>query len=385
MYPVSGTFRNLAIQDAPKTRCRIYFIGDNVDCTDDNDVQTNGTLLVGKAGDTDSNGRIGQNGVKYTQFYNKNKNITIGDSLSSQIEMVLLNYDGALNGFAFGRCKVYIDVWDAANSVWETCPIGVFYIEQPAKTRLSLVTVRGFDSMQKFNAIADTWWSAINWSAGLTCSDLLDLMASNLGLQHATDDTSVLSNTSVTFTSAPFPCVENTYKDILKYIGEFTTANSIIDRNGRLALKAFKAIYESGNGQETYTGSSVNFTGSVLSDIDSLAVDFAPIQDLHGYSSPWPGGGGKNKFKTTLETQTKNQVTVTVDEDGFIHLTGTANATTIFRVGSYTFAPGEYYITMCPPGGSTSTYRVYASFGSNDTGNGWTKTFTQDRQHSSRS
>ena len=58
MYPVSGTFRNLAIQDAPKTRCRIYFIGDNVDCTDDNDVQTNGTLLVGKAGDTDSNGRI---------------------------------------------------------------------------------------------------------------------------------------------------------------------------------------------------------------------------------------------------------------------------------------------------------------------------------------
>ena len=105
-----------------------------------------------------------------------------------------------------------------------------------------------------------------------------------------------------------------------------------------------------------------------------------PVQDLHGYANPWPGGGGKNKFLTTLETNTKNQVTATVDSDGFIHLSGTANATTIFQLGRYTFAPGTYFITMCPPGGSTSTYRVYASFGSNDTGNGLTRTFTQETE-----
>ena len=317
MYPVSATFHNLAIQDAPKTRCRIYFIADTVDCTDDNDVQTNGTLLVGKAGDTDSNGRIGQDGVKYTQFFNKNKNITIGDSLSSQIEMTLLNYDGALNGFAFGRCKVYIDVWDVANSVWENCPIGVFYIEQPAKTRLSLVTVRGFDAMQKFNAIADTWWSAINWSAGLTCSDLLDLMASNLGLQHATDDTSVLSNTSVTFTSAPFPCVENTYKDILKYIGEFTTANAIIDRDGRIALKAFKTI------PVTIDTDTV---GNQCLSIDVAEYSVAKIDRLRGIFSDTGTdvtvGSGINEYTVTSNslfsgpdaTETQNRLTQTYNK-----------------------------------------------------------------------
>ena len=58
MYPVNSTFHTLSVKDAPKTRVRIYFIGDAVDCTDDNAVQTNGTLLVGAVGDTDSNGRI---------------------------------------------------------------------------------------------------------------------------------------------------------------------------------------------------------------------------------------------------------------------------------------------------------------------------------------
>lgn len=128
-----------------------------------------------------------------------------------------------------------------------------------------------------------------------------------------------------------------------------------------------------------YTGALVSFN-TANAKINDLSVTMQPIQDLHGYSHPWPSGGGKNKFLTTLETGTKNQVTASVDSDGFIHLSGTANATTIFQIGRYTFAAGEYYITMCPPGGSTSTYRVYASFGSNDTGNGWTRTFTQETE-----
>lgn len=30
--------------------------------------------------------------------------------------------------------------------------------------------------------------------------------------------------------------------------------------------------------------------------MDSLVVGIEPVQDLHGYDSPWPGGGGKNLF-----------------------------------------------------------------------------------------
>lgn len=32
------------------------------------------------------------------------------------------------------------------------------------------------------------------------------------------------------------------------------------------------------------------------SPVESCVVDIEPVQDLHGYDSPWPGGGGKNKF-----------------------------------------------------------------------------------------
>lgn len=44
-----------------------------------------------------------------------------------------------------------------------------------------------------------------------------------------------------------------------------------------------------------YTGSMVTFNGGLVYD---LSADIEPIQDLHGYSSPWPAGGGKNLLKT---------------------------------------------------------------------------------------
>ena len=39
--------------------------------------------------------------------------------------------------------------------------------------------------------------------------------------------------------------------------------------------------------------------------LKSLTVDINPVQDLHGYDSPWVGGGGKNKCFLNAETITK--------------------------------------------------------------------------------
>ena len=173
MYPVSANFHTLSVADAPKTRVRIYFIGSGVDCWDDNDVQTNGTLLVGAVGDTDSNGRIGQDGITFTEIYNKDQNLEIGGTVSYQIEMTLLNTDGALDNFAFGRCKVYLDVYNAANSAWLPCPMGVFRIELPVKRKIQLVSCYGYDQMQILNETADTWWNGLNFSGGLTITNIL--------------------------------------------------------------------------------------------------------------------------------------------------------------------------------------------------------------------
>ena len=160
MYPVANNFHELSIQDAPKTRIRIYFIGSTVDCTDDNDVQTNGTLLVGNVGDTDSNGRIAQDGVVFNEYLNPEKNVKLGSCVSSQIGLTLLNYDGALNGYTFGRCKVYLDLYDAANSTWLPCPMGVYLLEQPVKTRQKLINVTGYDQMRLLDTDARAWWDS---------------------------------------------------------------------------------------------------------------------------------------------------------------------------------------------------------------------------------
>ena len=44
---------------------------------------------------------------------------------------------------------------------------------------------------------------------------------------------------------------------------------------------------------ETISGNPVSFTAR-NAPLKQLKVAFSPVQDLHGYDSPWPAGGGKN-------------------------------------------------------------------------------------------
>ena len=45
----------------------------------------------------------------------------------------------------------------------------------------------------------------------------------------------------------------------------------------------------------TVTGNPVSFTAKAA-PLRKLEVAFSPVQSLNGYDSPWPAGGGKNKF-----------------------------------------------------------------------------------------
>ena len=277
MYPVSSNFHNLIIQDAPQTRVRIFFIGNGVDCTDDNDVQTNGTLLVGAVGDTDSNGRIGQGGITFNNFFNNEKNLLIGDSVSSQIELTLLNYDGALNGFGFGRCKIYLDVYDSANSTWLTCPMGVYTIEQPTKTRKKLIEVSGFDQMQKLEQIADDWYDALTWTNGITFYDLITGIATELGVAVSATTQSNLLNSTVSFTEPPFDCIEVTYRELLELVAEATGTTARFDKDGALDLKWFSAAQIGGS---TYTVNTDAATGNRCFGIELVEYQAAQIDAL---------------------------------------------------------------------------------------------------------
>lgn len=52
---------------------------------------------------------------------------------------------------------------------------------------------------------------------------------------------------------------------------------------------------------ETVSDDIVSFDdGADDMPLQSLVVNIEPVQDLHGYDSPWPAGGGKNLFDSTL-------------------------------------------------------------------------------------
>lgn len=295
MYPVSDRFHELAKSGAP-TRCRIYFITDSVDCTDDADVVANGTLLVRDVGDTDSGRRIsGNGGIAFSDLFNTDSNVQIGCTVSKPITMNLLNNDGGLSGFAFGRCKVYIDVLDETNETWIQCPMGVYIIDAPASLNATVVTANGYDQMQKLDQVVDSWWTELDFSGGLTVYDLIQSIATACGVTLSTDLQNHILNGSNTYYESPFTPTGKTFRDALAYLAGVTGTIAYFDRDGALDMRWFDKAIESVD-TDTYTGVVATFTGAGDQEITAVTTTLTPQQDLHGYSSPWPAGGGKNKF-----------------------------------------------------------------------------------------
>ncbi len=240
MITVNSRFHTLIKQAGARTRIRIYFIADGVNCTDDTAVQSSGTLLKKNASDTDSNGRIAESGFELYDVYNKEQDLTIGGSASGQFKITFLNTDGGLNSFAYGRCKVYLDVYDSGNSVWLACPLGVFIIEQPVKSRVQLVEASGYDQMQYFDVIADPDWFVGLFSSAKTLNQIYAALVSKVssvsGVTITPANTDMLNKT-VSYSSAPFEPVEMTYREILNWIAEASGTVARFNRNGVLQMK----------------------------------------------------------------------------------------------------------------------------------------------------
>ena len=119
--------------------------------------------------------------------------------------------------------------------------------------------------------------------------------------------------------------------------------------------------------------------------VKTLTVQIDPVQDLHGYESPWPAGGGKNKVPKGANG-TMSDITYTIQENGEVIVTGTATATSFWGV-QFTIPAGTYILNGCPQGGGSSTYLLdirNAVGGSGisgingDTGNGSTFTISEE-------
>jgi len=105
--------------------------------------------------------------------------------------------------------------------------------------------------------------------------------------------------------------------------------------------------------------------------IRKLVAQIEPVQDLHGYSNPWPGGGGKNKLQVTANTKTVSGVNFTVNADGTISATGQASEDIVLSIGTVVSDGSSYIGSGCPAGGNVNqTYGMFFSFLGGESGNG---------------
>lgn len=87
---------------------------------------------------------------------------------------------------------------------------------------------------------------------------------------------------------------------------------------------------------------------------------------------------GKNLLNATLKDVTNYGITVSAKGNGIYGVSGVSEAPVRFKVGTITVPPGSYRITGCPPGGTTTSYMIYADDATNgdnfigDAGAGYT-------------
>lgn len=103
-------------------------------------------------------------------------------------------------------------------------------------------------------------------------------------------------------------------------------------------------------------GNPVTFKTKYKLPIKSLKVNFNPVQDLHGYDTPWPGGGGKNKLQITASSATVNGITFTVKSDGTVTANGTATAESVLVLTTTINTGAGTFTVSGAPGGTNSTY-----------------------------
>lgn len=98
----------------------------------------------------------------------------------------------------------------------------------------------------------------------------------------------------------------------------------------------------------------LQFVTDMVAPLESLVIDFSPIQDLHGYDSPWLAGGGKNLFQAIGTSEY-----FTLNDDGSYTLTAVPSSNKSYVIGQVGLKAGNSYILS---GGFNTNFRLYTSY-----------------------
>lgn len=281
------------------TRCRIYSVDPSlsIDYANEAEVINYGTLLKYYQTDTDSNGRIAQSGLKFHDYYCKEDQINIGQTVSNRIDVELINDDGAMSSFNWDYHAVfYLDLYDSANNSWLSVPLGVYLWERPKSTMGKTVSVSALDLISTLETAEDFSIDGLDYSGGIILYDLYkDLFD---GYQNIRIDpnltSSNMTNGSHAYYKTPCDCEGMSRRDLLAWIAQAAGSNARIDRRNYLTLRYFITAT---NSFGTYTFSA-DTTPSHIGNLQIADYDVPAITSVSAkigqIGSNYTYGSGEN-------------------------------------------------------------------------------------------
>ena len=110
----------------------------------------------------------------------------------------------------------------------------------------------------------------------------------------------------------------------------------------------FKANSDSQYVYKEASGSVIEIADGAGDYAKQVQIGIEPVQDLHGFASPWVGGAGKNLIPVgTLSSLGGTGLTATLNDDGTVKITGTASENSFYG-WSFLIKANTYIINGCP-------------------------------------
>ena len=199
---------------------------------------------------------------------------------------------------------------------------------------------------------------------------LVETITTN-GTHTFTPETGVdgFSDASITVNVQP-----NTMEKSISANGTYIAANDNVDGYSKAIVNVPPEPITEARSVENLPQPIASFNNGAEAPLTSLKVAIEPVQDLHGYDSPWVGGSGRNLFSVGSRVDgTIADVRYTSDDE-YIYLNGTKQGigyADLSSASNITLDSGTYYIRAFVISGTASnTIELYPYDGTNSlTGN----------------
>ena len=195
-------------------------------------------------------------GIRLTSEFNSETDLTIGLCPSAQIRFSMLNDNGQLEDFEFGKFRAYLgakiaedtpdfepDEEDTARKVnflddglYEFAPLGVFIAHRPDVVRKKIIEVDANDLMVLFD---DELPSDMVLNYPATLYQIANFLC---GINDVSLKTNTWMNSALSVAAEPEQFKGATMREILGWIAEAACANAMFNREGQLEFKWFNTV-----------------------------------------------------------------------------------------------------------------------------------------------